>query len=538
MFKKEYDIHNFKAAAYVRLSREDGDKPESDSIANQKEFIERHMVNYKNISLEKFFIDDGYTGTNFDRPAFKDMLEDIYTKSIDCVIVKDLSRFGRDYIDVGRYLEREFPKRHIRFISISDGIDNLNQRYDISMPIKNIVNAQYAEDISKKVMASISTKQKKGQFIGAFASYGYAKDPNDKNKLIIDEPAAIVVRRIYQMFISGIGTQTIARRLNSDGIPCPSKYKELNGQKYHNSNKLEGTTYWTYSTIRHILKSQIYAGNMVQHKYNASRYNYDSRLVPESEWITVKNTHEPIVSVETWEAVQNMMRVKYKSANLKASHIFSGIVRCKECGRGMTKIRRGGIEALCCGSYKRLGSDICTRHGILLKELNDIVLDAINKHIERLCNIEAAITKAAAYDKINNDIEKRISLLRSNIENIKQKKRSMYTDYQDMLLTREEYIEYNNSYTKDIEFMSKEILRLQKELKASSADETQKEWFLKLIKHKKLDCLTRELILAFIDVIYISESPKNSEKKDKKIVLEIVFNFKDKINELQEAAGL
>jgi len=538
MYSTDYIMHLFKAGLYVRLSREDGDKIESDSIANQKEFIERYVKNIENISIEEIYVDDGYTGTNFDRPDFKRMMEDIEAKKIDCVIVKDLSRFGRDYIDVGRYLEREFPKRHIRFIAINDGIDNLNQRYDISMPIKNIVNAQYAEDISKKVMASITMKQKSGQFIGAFASYGYAKDPNDKNKLIVDESAAMVVRRIYRMFIGGIGTQTIARNLNADGIPCPSVYKQMNGEKYHNANKLHETTYWTYSTVRNILKSRMYVGDMVQHKCNASRYNYDNRYVPESEWVVVENTHEPVITRETWETAQEMMKVKYKSTNLKSSHVFAGLLKCKECGRGMTKIRYKGVETLTCGSYKRLGSDVCTRHGILMTELEDIVLSSINEHITRLCNIEAAITKASSFNRRNNDIGKRIAVLSNNIEGVKLKKRNMYSDYQDKLLTREEYIEYNNSYTKNIEFMTKEIERLKEELSTSPIEETQKSWFQNLIKERKIDSISRELLLSFIDVIYISEPKKMSKKTDKKIVLEIVFNFKDKIDELQAVTGL
>lgn len=538
MYSTDYITHVFKAAVYVRLSREDGDKLESDSIANQKEFIERYTKNIGNISIVRFYVDDGYTGTNFDRPAFKDMMEDIEKGIIDCVIVKDLSRFGRDYIEVGRYLEREFPKRHIRFIAINDGIDNLNQRYDISVPIKNIVNAQYAEDISKKVMASVMLKQKTGQFIGAFASYGYAKDPNNKNRLVVDEPAAIVVRRIYSLFTSGTGTQTIAKILNADGIPCPSMYKQMNGEKYHNSNKLLGTSYWTYSTIRNILKSRMYIGDMVQHKCNASRYNYDSRSVPESEWVIVENTHEPIVTREEWETVQEMIRVKYKSTNLKSSHIFSGLIKCKECGRGMTKIAYKGVVKLACGSYKRLGPSICSRHAILMTELEDIVLNAINEHISKLCNIEAAVTKASSFNRKGNDIGKRIALLSNNIESTKMKKMNLYSDYQDKLLTREEFVEYNSSYSKNIESMTREIQRLKSELNTSPVEETKKQWFQNLIKLKKIDELSRELLLSFIDVIYISEPKKSSENTDKKIVLEIVFNFKDKIEELQEATGL
>ncbi len=537
-YQRDYDMHQSKAAAYVRLSREDGDKLESDSIANQKKFIERYIENSENIFLSEYYIDDGYTGTNFDRPAFRQMISDIEDKKIDCIIVKDLSRFGRDYIDAGKYLEREFPKRHIRFISINDGIDNLNQRYDITMPIKNIINAQYAEDISKKVLSSISMKQKSGLFIGAFTSYGYAKDPTDRNKLVVDEAASVIVRKIFNMFLNGIGTQTIAKRLNADKIPCPSMYKAMNGEKYHNSNKLKQTSYWTYSTVRHILKNQMYIGDMVQHVTNASRYNYDSRIVPESEWIIVKGTHEPIITYDVWKTAQDMMKARYKSTNLKSSHIFAGIIKCKECGRGMTKISYKGVDQLACGSYKRLGSTICTRHGILMDKVYEIVLNSINEHISKLCDIETAITNTAKFDKRNRDIEKRLNILQNNIERVKHKKINLYNDYQDKLLTREEFIEYNAKYTEEIEFSENEILRLRQDLHISPIEETQKAWFQNLIKNKKSDSLSRELILSFIDVIYVSEPKKNIKKKGKKLVVEIVFNFKEKIRQLQEVSGL
>ncbi len=528
MYTKDYTVHQFKAAAYVRLSREDGDKLESDSIANQKSFIERYVQNIGNVNVFRYYVDDGFTGTNFERPSFKDMIMDMELGKIDCVIVKDLSRFGRDYIDVGKYLERVFPKNHIRFIAITDGIDNLNQRYDISMPIKNIVNAQYSEDISKKVLASVSMKQKSGLFIGAFSSYGYMKDPKDKNQLIIDEPAALIVRRIYQMFTDGVGTQSIAKRLNAEGIPCPSVYKNMNGYKYRNSNKLERTDYWTYSTVRSILKKQMYIGDMVQHITNASRYNYDDRIVPESERIIVSGTHEAIISREMWENAQSIMKSRYKSTALNSSHIFSGILKCKDCGRGMTKINSRGVTYLACGSYKRLGSSICSRHNIRMSELYDIVLDAINEHIQKLCNIEAAITNTSVFKKRNSDMEKRIEALQDSVENLKTKKKSMYSDYQDKLLTREEYIEYSSMYAKDIQFMSNEIARLNEEIATSPKQEVEKEWFQNLIRYKKISSLSREALMSFIDVIYVSEpSPK-------KIILEIVFNFKDKISSLEE----
>ena len=327
MYRQEQIFQIFNAAPYIRLSREDGDKAESESVANQRGLIEMYLKNQDDMRLHKYYIDDGYTGTNFDRPAFRQMIHDIEDGIIDCVIVKDLSRIGRNYIDTGQYLERFFPQHHVRFIAINDNIDTFNQRYDISVPIRNIVNAQYAEDISKKVISSIRTKQREGKFIGSFASYGYKKDENDKNKLVIDEPAAEVVRRIYGMFRGGYGFQTIARILTDEGIPCPSEYKRLNGEHYYNATKLPATSYWTYSTVRNILKKQIYSGDMVQHKANMSRYHYGERNVPESDWLIVEGTHPAIIEKKVWEETQTLIGKRYKAIAVNSAHIFSGIVK-------------------------------------------------------------------------------------------------------------------------------------------------------------------------------------------------------------------
>ena len=207
-------LNLFNVAVYIRLSREDGDKEESDSVGNQKKLLTEYVSRKDELILYDVYIDDGFTGTNFNRPAFKRMIKDIEAGKVNCVIVKDLSRFGRDYIDTGRYLEREFPELGVRFISITDGIDSMKQAYDMLLPIKNIFNEQYARDISKKVQTAVKTKQKAGEFIGAFTSYGYKKSPVDKNKLIIDEYSADVVRRIFSLYIKGYGKQKIAKLLN------------------------------------------------------------------------------------------------------------------------------------------------------------------------------------------------------------------------------------------------------------------------------------------------------------------------------------
>lgn len=225
----------WKIAVYLRLSKDDGDKDESDSIASQRTLISKFISNsISDGEVVQEFVDDGYTGTNFNRPQFQKMISYIDEGDINCVIVKDLSRFGRDYIGVGEYLEKYFPLNDVRFIAVNDGYDTMSasSNDNFIMPIKNIFNAQYSKDISNKVKSSFRALQGDGKFVGAFACYGYMKDPADRHKLVIDETAAIVVRRIFSLYNSGVGKISIARRLNDENIPCPSEYKRLNGLNY------------------------------------------------------------------------------------------------------------------------------------------------------------------------------------------------------------------------------------------------------------------------------------------------------------------
>lgn len=235
---QDTDPPRWRAAVYTRLSRDDGDRPESDSIINQQKLLEQFLSARPDIEAAGFYADDGFTGTNFDRPDFCRMIRDIEEGRINCVLVKDLSRFGRDYIEAGRYLERWFPRHGVRFIAVTDGIDS-ERGYDMLLPVKNVFNEQYARDISKKVRSAIQSKQRGGKFIGAFAPYGYRKDPDDHNRLVIDPCAAAVVRRIFTLFEGGMGKQSIARQLNGEGLPCPSEYKRLNGERYRNGQKLD-----------------------------------------------------------------------------------------------------------------------------------------------------------------------------------------------------------------------------------------------------------------------------------------------------------
>ena len=515
-------MSDWKIAIYLRLSNDDGDKDESDSIASQRNLITSYINKYlQDAIIIDEFIDDGFTGTNFDRPSFKRMINMIEQEKVNCIIVKDLSRFGRDYIGVGKYLEKYFPLHDVRFIAINDGYDSIStsSNDEFVMPIKNIFNAQYSKDISKKVKSSFRTLQSNGQFVGAFASYGYKKSEKDRHKLVIDEPAAIVVRRIFNLFLSGQGKQSIAKILNNDKIPCPSEYKRLNGLRYTNGQKLELTKYWTYSTINNILHNRMYIGDMIQNKSVRKLVRGSAKKNAEENWIIIENTHKPIIDKDTWEMAQELLTKNTRQLDFHTNvGLFAGYIYCGDCNRSMSKIvnkyKTKIVTTYVCGTYKRYGSDICYRNAIKSDELERIILEKINTQLEKIDKFN--LTNKNNDGNNSEEIHKYQLLL----EKIYAKKKGIYEDYKDDLLTKDEYIAYKNDYLKDEERIKGQIELLQQEDDYSS--ETN-QWLERLNKYKKIDKLTRELVVELIDRIIISHH-KNSDGND--IDVKIIFKFK------------
>lgn len=352
----------FSAGIYLRLSREDGDKMESDSIASQRAIIERFLQEHEDIVITDTYIDDGFSGTNFNRPSFRRMEKDWQDKKINCIIVKDLSRFGRDYIDTGNYLERVFPVEDIRFIAINDGYDNLNQQNSdcLMIPVKNVFNGYYAKDIQTKVNASLEAKRQNGEFVGSFACYGYKKDPHDKHKLIIDEYPASIIRRIFKEYAKGKGQLTIAKELNDENILCPCIYKESKGSNYKNGHRLEGTTYWTYGTVHRILRNEMYIGNMVQGKSYRKVMKGKATVKDKKDWVIVKGTHEPIIDKDLWETVQRQfsmdIRQDIREGMQNNVHLFAGLLICGDCKRAMVKNMTKGVFYYVCASKKDMAN--------------------------------------------------------------------------------------------------------------------------------------------------------------------------------------
>ncbi len=526
--KKEILFH---AAEYIRLSREDGDKAESDSIGNQRKLITEYLKDKEDLILHDIYIDDGFTGTNFNRPAFQRMIADIEAGIINCVIVKDLSRFGRDYIDTGKYLERYFPEHEVRFISITDHIDSMKQAYDLLLPIKNIFNEQYARDISKKVHASMKAKQRAGEFIGAFASYGYKKSPADKNKLMIDEYAADVVRKIFQLYVAGYGKIRIASMLNEAGIVCPSEYKRLNGDNYRNSNRLESTSYWTYSTINRILQNEMYTGCMVQNK-KSQRMRGKAKVQDKKDWIIVKDTHEAIIEEETWNKVQDLLKRRTRRPNLHTNiGIFAGFLKCGDCGRTLVKKGRTdkmGREAISydCGTYVRSGRQYCTPHPIPHFVLENIILDDLNTIIQRMDNLRAVIehslTAANATAAPANEQEK--NRIIAELERVRKLKKTVYEDYRSELISREEFTAYRQDYQKREALLEKQLEGIAQQ-STVTPDIWESPWIRRLLEFREMETLERDMVVEMIHEIKVYEDH----------TIKISYNFSDELENLFKA---
>lgn len=512
----------YNAGLYIRLSDEDGDKTESDSVINQRKLLLEFVSKQENILVKDIYVDDGVSGTTFNRPDFQRMINDIKNHVINCVIVKDLSRFGRDYINSGKYLERFFPQHEVRFISISDGIDSNRSEYDMMLPIRNIFNEQYARDISKKIHYTIDTKQNSGEFIGAFPCYGYNRNPTDKNKLVIDDYSAQIVRRIFSLFIEGCGKQKIARILNHEGILPPTLYKQTNGSNYQNGHiRNEKALTWSYSTVNHILHNEMYVGNMVQGKHRQG-VGMKKKSVDKEKWIVVKNTHEAIIDMSTWNKTQELLQRHTRELDLTTNqHIFSGFIRCGDCDNAMSKISYIKVgkkhSRFCCGNYKRNGVNYCTSHFIEFDVLEQIVLDDLKRVIESISDLDA-LAKMNNSSKMCHDRKNQIKLLENELAKYEKIQQSLYEDFKDGILTKEELLIYKSNY-------SNKILNIKKQKDFYSNKEQEKntfrdEWLEKLLKYRTIDKLNRSIVAEMIHVIYVYENQR----------VKIVYNFTDELN--------
>lgn len=377
----------FYAAMYLRLSRDDRDAgvaAESNSIGNQRELIKSYIHEHENIDLYDIYVDDGFTGSNFDRPEFKRMMGDIESGKVNCVIVKDLSRFGRDYIESGHYIQKLFPSLGVRFIAITDCYDSLvsdTSERTIVLPVKNFINDSYCRDISIKVKSQFEVKRKNGEYISAFAPYGYRKD---KNNLVIDEYAAQIVKWIFDLKIDGMAVSAIAKRLNESGILSPREYKKFIGSNYKGGFYGAARSMWSSSTVKRILTNEMYLGHLIQGKTERINYKIKKSVQkPKEDWVKVENTHESIISKDKFFIVQNLLKSDSRISPVSREvSLFTGILFCGDCGEQM--IRRVNrckntqkVYYICAAKNRGEG---CTRHSIEEEKLKELICESIRKY--------------------------------------------------------------------------------------------------------------------------------------------------------------
>ena len=490
----------YKVGIYLRISNDDGDKIESNSIISQRSIIENFVNKQEDMLIYKEYRDDGYTGTNFNRPAFEQLLCDIENRTINCVIVKDLSRLGRNYVMTGYYLEQYFPLHSIRFIAINDNYDSLNpsSNDDFMMPIRNVFNAHYSKDISRKVKSALRAKQNAGEFVGAFACYGYKKDKQDKHKLIIDEEAATIVRRIFELYNQGYGKISIVNILNNEHIPCPSEYKKIKGLAYRNNRKLDYTTYWTYSTIDRILKNETYIGSVVQNKSERKTVRGKAIAMSEDNWIKSENKHESIIDIHTWNVTQELLKKRGRQLDLNSNiGLFAGFIKCGDCGRSLAKVTSKNKVNYVCGTYKHYSSKLCTRHTVSEELLEKLILQKLNEEIAKLDESDFVQSKQKK-QKVND-----VSIYKTKLERLYKLKKESYEDYKSGLLTKEEYLSYREDYNKEELLINGQMEAI---LSATDVAKERNQWIENLKKYRKLEYLDRTILACILDSITVYET--------------------------------
>lgn len=464
----------YTADSYLRLSREDGDKAESDSIVNQRGLIKEFLKTHPDIQLYSEKVDDGFSGVSFERPAFKEMLEDIKSGRVNCVIVKDLSRFGRDYIEAGRYIEKIFPYLGVRFIAINDSIDTasgISGVEEMLIPFKNLINDAYSRDISVKIRSHLDIKRKNGQYIGSFAPYGYQKSPDDKNKLIIDEKAASVVRQIFKWKIEGMSGERIAEKLNVLGIPTPMEYKRRNGENFQCGFRRRAAPKWQANSVNYILRNEVYTGVLLQGKSASPNYKVRKRTrKEEKDWIRFEGSHEAIVPKEDFLVARESFKADTRVApEEQALYLFSGIAKCGHCGGNMTRktVPSGGKKYVYLVCMENKNKNGCGNgKGISLTALEKAVLKVVNLQIEKVFELSqmlAFVERMPYNGYLGRKVQETIADKVAEIQRKQKYSVDVYKDYKDGILTKEEYLELKASFREERSGLESELDVLREE---------------------------------------------------------------------------
>ncbi len=528
----------YNVGVYARLSREDERENESVSIENQKEMLCRH-VKEQGWNLYNVYVDDGHSGTNFDRPGLNRMIADATDKKINLILCKDLSRFGRDYIEVGRFTDYVFPAIGCRFVALQDGVDTLSRNNELLMIFKNVINDAYARDTSAKIKAVKQSTFKTGKYIGCYAPYGYVKDPDDHHRLIADEPAAAIVKRIFDMRYKGYGFRRIASILNSDMVTTPKDHyyqREGRPNPYHQNHL------WNDVTIRVILRNEVYIGNMVQNKTGNLSYK-NKKLIhkPKSEWVRVEGTHEPIITLEVWEQVCKIDNAPARPKRTGSGEIslFGGLVYCLDCGFAMRyqqeqHRRKSGntviYKSYMCGSYSRSGKGACSSHIIYINRLSEIIIADIKQKaamvesdedslLERVGQTRAAESQSqlAALNAAKRTAENRHDELDRLIQ-------SLYVDKVKGKISEDVCARMINNYEAERREQTEQAQAVAAQIEGFQAERSNaQEWIAAIRQFKDIETLDRDILLKLVDKIEIGEREIIGNQKQREIRIHYKF---------------
>ena len=522
-FSPSYTIRRWRLGEYIRLSKEDlkKGKDDSNSVKNQRDllndFYQKHIEEFESVSE---YVDDGHTGTDANREDFQRLLADVMSGKINCVVVKDLSRFARNYSDAGSLIDNLFVQMGVRFISLAENVDSFTNPDSVSniiVPITNVMNDNYCYQTSKKIRQVFDYKRRNGQYIGAFAPYGYIKHPKDKHKLIVDPDAAETVKLIFSLFLQGTSKRAIALHLNEHGVPSPSAYKLLKGLPV--STRGYDEPMWGGRMIHAILTNPTYTGDLAQGRSRVKSYKvHQIETVPREEWVEVAGTHEAIIDYETFDKVQALLKRDTRtSPEGRKVHLFSGFLKCADCGRAITRcVSKNNHVYYACSTYKNRSRTACTMHSIKHERLEAAVLFGIQYQVhlavsysEAIARINSAPTKKSQSFRL----DELITTKEKELAKITRYKQSLYQDWKDGEITQQDYRSMKADYERQVAALSDVLERLTAE-RAELANGVDNEHpaLVAFIKYQNIDKLTREALIDLVDHIKVYENGNISVK--------------------------
>lgn len=529
----------WKIAVYIRLSREDTrSNDESESVTNQRkidlEFIKEKFCNEQYV-VSDIYIDDGRSGTTEEtRPNFQRLCRDIESGKVNCVVCKTLSRAFRNYADQGKFLEQFLPAYGCRFIAISnpfvDTFANPDCTQNMEIPINGLMNDRYAAKTSEDIRRTFRTKRNRGEFIGSFAPYGYLKNPDNKNAFIIDKEAAEIVQEIFSLYLDGMSKSAIVRYLNDRGTLCPALYKQKKlGMKYQNPH-FDPTKkpMWSYHTIHNMLRNRVYCGDMVQGRYRVKSYKvHIQERVSEDEWFIVENTHEAIIDREYFERVQRLLKRDTRVSPQKDTlYLFSGFLRCADCGKSMIRSEVKGTVYYYCSTYKSRSRNACTKHTIRHNRLEAAVLYAIQQQVYLAIDYTKIIDHLNKAPLVKSQIKKLTEAIEQKereLAKISRYKQSIYQDWKDNIISQTDYFHMRADYEKEEAALHEMIQRLLEERKEEeNGVNTENPFLVAFRKYENITELSRDILIELIDCIKIHEGGNIS----------IVFRFADELNRI------